>query len=234
MTLLSNREILRHLHETGAIVISPFDERALNNVSVDITLGDTIARYRSVEGVLDLSKDDPAEAFWIEKATSRREDSPRGFLLAAGERVLAHSREIAGGRQVTTRLEVLPRCDCDELNCDCDQRFVDGPTVAVTTSIHATSTAARIGLQICGCAGFGDCGFLSPWIYELFNCSPRSMWIPVGAVIAQVSFSEIDPLLPDTSYDQIGSYQKGRTDPAEILKTWTILDGLPKKLKVRP
>jgi dCTP deaminase len=210
--LLSNREILRHLYETKAIVIHPFDPRALGNVSFDLTLGDTIARYWPHGGVTDLDEDDPAKMFRLEHAGHER-----GFLLRAGERVLAHSREIAGGRQV----EYGP--------------FYGKVVVAVTTQIHATSTAARIGLSVCQCAGWGDVGYCSPWTLEIQNHSPRALRLPVGAVIAQVSFDEVAPILDGTSYEVNGRYAGYITDdPAAALAAWEPKMMLPKRLKVRP
>jgi dCTP deaminase len=206
MTLLSNTDILKY-REWGAVVIEPFHEVQLNNVSYDLTLGDEIARYRKEREMFDLSDQNPKDMFAIEKAEENLlRNGSRGFYLSAGERVLARSREIAGGCQVGG--------------------------AAVTTSLHATSTAARIGIHVCACAGWGDVGFLSPWIYELQNMSPRALWIPVGAVLAQVSFHSVTPVLDGTSYEQIGSYQ-AKQDVETTLQTWRLKDGLPKFLKVR-
>jgi dCTP deaminase len=105
--------------------------------------------------------------------------------------------------------------------------------IAVTTAMHATSTAARIGLTVCACAGWGDVGFQLPWVIELQNMSPRAMWIPVGAVLAQVSFHRVTPVLDGTGYDVKSSYQNGAQDPFTVLNTWSLKDGLPKFLKVR-
>ncbi len=245
MTLLSNTAILRHL-KMGSIVIEPFDPKALGNVSYDLTLGDEIARYKDPVGddwfrVFNPSAQDPAELFRIEKAgpapkgtvvpknPDGSDTEQLGFVMTDGERVLARSREIAGGRDTW--------CACIYATVRCDV-CLGRPHAAVTTQLHATSTAARIAWQSCGCAGFGDVGFLNPWIFEVTNLGPRALWLPVGSVVAQVSFSEVEPILDGTSYGQVGSYQHDAPDsaydPVETLKTWTLKDGLPKKLKVRP
>ncbi len=224
--LLSNTGILRHLRETKAILIEPFDEDALGNVSYDLTLGKEIARYAWGTMAVDLERRNPATLFNVEEARTQYADEGGlpGFHLRPGERVLGHSREIAGGRQVPAVVH-SPHGLGGLVHAD----------VAVTTQLHATSTAARIGLQVCGCAGFGDVGFTSPWVFEITNMSPRRLWLPVGAVIAQVSFAEVEPLIDGTSYESKGSYQSAPTvDPAELLRTWRLRDGLPKKLKVRP
>ncbi len=234
MTLLSNTGILRH-RALGSVVIEPFDEKALGNVSYDLTLGEQIARYHDAAQrfapAVDLADEDPASMFEIEDAKTPWLSDRLGFHLDPGERVLAHSREVAGGR-----IAACPRCKgCGfdgplrGLRCrECRGRG----KFAVTTQLHATSTAARIGLQSCGCAGFGDVGFVSPWVFEVTNMSPRALWLPVGAVIAQVSFSEVEPPLDGTSYEQIGSYQK-TADVDAIRAAWTLAGVLPKRLKVR-
>jgi dCTP deaminase len=233
--LLSNTDIIRY-RELGAVVIEPFHEVQLNNVSYDLTLGDEIARYRKEREMFDLSEDNPREMFEIEQAAEPRpmnRTGTRGFYLAAGERVLARSREIAGGCQIAPTVSKA-RCGCTPMPGSVPQRCKNyhGPAVAVTTSLHATSTAARIGIHVCACAGWGDVGFLSPWIYELQNMAPRALWIPVGAVLAQVSFHKVSPILDGTSYEQIGSYQ-AKQDVETTLQTWRLKDGLPKFLKVR-
>lgn len=219
MTLLSNTDIIRHLTDTKAIVIEPYNPSALGNVSYDLTLGPTIARYDKLKAHVNLETDQPSNMFSLESYDD-------GFLLTPGERVLAHSREIAGGRQVKVETDWY------------EPGVYGGParrtthTYAVTTQLHCTSTAARIGLSVCACAGFGDVGYISPWTLELQNNSPRVLWLPIGAVIAQVSFAEVTPILDGTSYEFKGSYQS-EDDPVEILKSWHPSMMLPKKLKVR-
>lgn len=218
MSLLSNTGILRHMNETGAIVIEPFNREQLNNVSYDLTLGDTIARYRFEERgtAWTPSKECASDAFRLFPAGHRAEVAGAGWWLGHGERVLGHSREIAGGRVVSTKAG-----------------RVQSKRVAVTTHLQATSTAARIGISVCQCAGWGDIGFISPWTFEIQNHSPRPLWLPVGAVLAQVVFHEVEPPLEGTSYEQIGSYQQG-ADPVAIRAAWTPDKMLPKRLKVRP
>jgi dCTP deaminase len=232
MTLLSNTDILRHM-QSGAVVIEPFNARSLNNVSYDLTLGDTVMRYKPDAGVVDLSVDDPAEMFVPHRALRVGNAKP-AHLLCSGERVLAHSREIAGGRQVTCQVcagtgkehHVFPPAAgvCPA----CKGRKV----VAVTTHLQATSTCARIGLSVCQCAGWGDVGYVSPWTLEVQNHSPRDLWIPVGAVLAQVCFHEVEPIIDGTSYEQGGGYQQSANVDV-IRATWTPAKMLPKKLKVR-
>ncbi len=226
--LLSNTQILRHLRETKAIVIHPYNPEALGNVSYDLSLGDTIARYLPSGAIFEPDIHDPSELFRLEKA-----GESGGFLLRAGERVLAHSREIAGGLDAWCA-KCSGRGDQQPMSADKCSGCFGKPHVAVTTQLHTTSTAARIGIDThCG-AGFGDVGFTSPWVFEITNMSPRALHLPVGAVLAQVSFSEVSPILEGTSYESRGRYQNAAcADPAETMRNWRLKDGLPKRLKVR-
>jgi deoxycytidine triphosphate deaminase len=91
---LSSTDILRH-REIGSVVIDEFRKAAVNTNSYDVTLGPNVARYvdprRVVQGgVVDLRTIDPSNLFMLQK-------SDDGHLLRPGERVLAHTNEIAGG-----------------------------------------------------------------------------------------------------------------------------------------
>jgi dCTP deaminase len=228
MTLLSNSQILRHM-ESGNIIISPFNEKHLNNVSYDLTLGGHAAFYRSpkeiegyptpaqvfnkkreIEGgggdlnlqdLKDLGywtpfSDDPAARYKLIDFTKT------GYLaLGSGQRILGHSQEFAGGRNV------------------------------VTTSLQATSTAGRLGITVCMCAGWGDVGYFGRWTLEISNESPYPIVLPVGARIAQLCFHEVAKPTLGTSYEKKGSYQSS-ADIDELEKSWKPEHMLPKKMKV--
>jgi dCTP deaminase len=105
----------------------------------------------------------------------------------------------------------------------------------VTTHLQATSTAARVGISICQCAGWGDVGFVSPWTFEIQNHAPRAIFLPVGVVLAQVCFHEVEPILDGTSYEKAGSYQTASADDVKAARaSWRPEMMLPKKMKVRP
>jgi len=61
-----------------------------------------------------------------------------------------------------------------------------------TTLLKAKSTIARLCLDICASAGFGDVGFVNKWTLEIVNHSDRLVHIPVGTKVAQVAFSPIE------------------------------------------
>jgi dCTP deaminase len=153
---------------------------------------------------MDLSK--PDECFKVELNKNEHTIHP-------GERILGHSREFAGGS---------------------GQSFFDPSSSepqAITSYLQATSTAARIGLTACLCAGWGDVGYFNRWTLEIFNLSPYVIRIPVGAVISQICFESV--IAPDQYYGKdAGNYQQS-LDINKIKQDWDPLKHmLPKKLKV--
>jgi dCTP deaminase len=198
MTLLSKPAILRHM-KSGSIVIDPFKTERLGTNSYDVELGHWFWRHSENGGVRR-----PSEGgFAFTKFDARQEG---GIVLEPGERVLGHTVEIVGGRVAETRVET-------------------GQTkrVAVTTAMHAKSTAGRHGLTVCQCAGWGDVGYVSRWTLEIQNQLSCSQWLPVGALLAQISFEEVEP--PGKDYVALGGmYQVG--------DDWTPEAMLPGDLKV--
>ena len=228
MSLLTNSGIRKHLKD-GGIVIEPFIEKQLNNTSYDLSLGSFAAFFRSDDEIEDLPnekerinaisylRNNPEESspallkqmgFWVpcsDDPVARYkivDFSQAGFLaLGSGQRVLMHSQEFAGGR----------RC--------------------VTTHLQATSTAGRLGITVCQCAGWGDVGYINRWTMEVTNHSPYPVVLPVGARLAQLCFHEV--AMPDlgTSYEKQGSYQN-TADLDQLRAEWSPANMIPKKMKV--
>ncbi len=114
------------------------------------------------------------------------------FILLPHERILCHTEEVIG----TTR------------------KFV--------AQLATRSTMARLGLDVCGSAGFGDVGFVNRWTLELQNQSPRAVSIPVGIRVAQFFFTRLETTGEADDVYQ-GSYQGGD-------KEWTPYDMIPKEI----
>jgi len=180
----------------------------MNTDSYDLELGPFFWRYTS------LVERQPArmargEGFELEDARDNAFNplDGAGIWLQPGERVLGHTVEIAGGR-------------------------VAGD-VAVTTHLQATSTAGRHGITACECAGYGDVGFWNIWVLEITNNTRDAMFLPVGAIIAQVAFTQV--AVPGHEYGQItGNYQpRDVSTPDDVRRAWRPEHMLPKTLKVR-
>jgi dCTP deaminase len=223
MTLLSNAKIKEYLG--SAIVIEPFHEELLNNCSYDLTLGTHAAIYKDpkdiegvptrremLEAIKDARKDGEFDlrrmGYWLPAEDDPAERykivnfAEAGYLaIGPRQRYLMHSQEFAGGR-------------------------VAGD-VAVTTSLQATSTAGRLGLTVCMCAGWGDVGFINRWTFEVENHSLYPIVMPVGARIAQLCFHEVEVPLSGTDYQKTGQYQQGDMK-------WEPKDMIPKRMKVWP
>lgn len=226
MTLLSDVRIRDHMAH-GSVVIDPFRVERLNTDSYDLELGPFFWRYTRT---LSRRPADMARGEGFELVDARDE---AGIWLAGGERVLGHSVEIVGGREAR------------EYRGD---GFVESHW-AVTSGLSATSTAGRHGLTVCECAGWGDVGFVNIFVFELQNKLMDRMWLPVGALIAQIHFDEVTP--PEGgSYAQRGghTYAPASTrevaagprkpvyeavTPDEIRAAWRPEDMLPKALKTR-
>ena len=207
--MLLNDRSIKQYRESGHIVIEPFNEEQLNNVSYDLSLGENFAFHSGVVSFKDLK--DHNESFSLEQhdisggwEIVRVSD---GIILHQGQRCLGHSREFAGGTYIES------------------QGFT-----AVTSYLQCTSTAARLGLTACLCAGWGDVGYINRWTFEICNLSPRSLFIPVRGIIAQLCFETVD--VPEKIYGMHqGAYQSGN-NLKELQRKWTPTMMLPKGLKV--
>lgn len=217
MTLLIDRHIRKHL-EWGSVVIEPFRSDRLNTDSYDLELGPWFWRYA------DKTRRRPADG--VEGFELHDARDAGGIWLAPNERVLGHTVEIAGGRQA-----VRP---ANWLRGETPPAGQTGVPVAVTTHLQATSTAARHGITACMCAGWGDVGFVNIWTLEIENRTPTRLFLPIGSIIAQICFTEVES--PAVYYGR-GTGQYMHEDPSVDARTlresWTPRLMLPGKLKVR-
>jgi dCTP deaminase len=195
--VLVNVEIQEEMSR-GNIVISPFRAEHLNTVSYDVTLGRHVGRLSPKTPVLDVSTSDSADWFTLE-------DLGVGpLILQPQERVLAHTEEFIGGRNV------------------------------VTSEMRARSSWGRWGLQACACAGWGDIGFFNRYVAEVINLNPFQVSIPVGTVFAQIVFHRVDREPSEgTQYFQTGQYQTSG-DLQKLKESWCPEMMLPKPLKRAP
>lgn len=205
--LLSDVEIVERMKQ-GSIVIEPFNEAQLNNVSYDLTLGNNFAFHNDVLLFKDV-RDHNTNWFLEPKGDFEVLNVDKGVLLRPQQRCLAHSREYVGGTISNWR-----------------------PSISVTSYLQATSTAARLGLSACLCAGWGDVGYINRWTFEIYNFSPKPILLPVGGVLAQICFEEVTT--PHRIYGKHqGSYQVG-TNLEQIKANWSPDMMIPKKMKVYP
>ncbi|MEM3858073.1 MAG: dCTP deaminase [Candidatus Micrarchaeaceae archaeon] len=95
MSILSKKSILKLLNE-GDIVIHPYDEKKVNNCSVDITLGNYYFR-QSNETEIDVNKN---QRLWNDKPIYEENI----IYLKPGELILATSNEFIGSRKKCTTM----------------------------------------------------------------------------------------------------------------------------------
>jgi len=112
------------------------------------------------------------------------------------------------------------------------EQFI-GARSKYTTMLKAKSTSARLCLDICNSAGWGDPGYIDRWAFPLRNNGCRTIALRPKTWIAQIVFFQITtPLSVDESYAKTGSYQN-TDDIDKLIEDWTPESVLPKPLKLR-
>ena len=206
MSVQTNVGIKRML-DSGDIVIEPLVLAQINNGSVDVRLGNFIARLNQrvshgslgATGHLSLNTASAALEF---KIYDLRKDG--GTLkMNPGERVLAHTHEFIGSRRRS-----IPE-------------------------MRAKSTTARWGLTVCACAGWGDVGYFNRWAMEVTNLNPFPVEIAAGTLVAQIVFHAVGENEDGTGYHQTGSYQDS-DDINVVMSSWKPEMLLPKAMAVSP
>ncbi|MDQ2785153.1 MAG: dCTP deaminase [Chloroflexota bacterium] len=153
--LLSDRRI-RQAMDAGDIVIEPFEPGNLGTNSYDVRLGEFYFEpNRNMQTVSFLSEEQ-TKRFWGEPI--RAHDV---IAVRPGDTILAHTREIVGGRN------------------------------GYTTSMRARSSIGRSCMSVCKCAGVGDVGYIARWTMEITNHSHATIALPVGLRVAQILFFEV-------------------------------------------
>ena len=60
-----------------------------------------------------------------------------------------------------------------------------------STLLKSRSTIARLGLDICASAGFGDVGYVNKWTLEIKNNTNKLILLTPGIKIAQIAFIKL-------------------------------------------
>ena len=95
------------------------------------------------------------------------------------------------------------------------------------TLLKARSTIARVGLDICASAGFGDVGYVNKWTLEIKNNSKNHIELKPGMRLAQISFQEVKGYTQyQGAYKQ--NYVQKYTDGESYQIEWKPEDMLPK------
>ena len=103
----------------------------------------------------------------------------------------------------------------------CHTQEIIGTKDKYVMQISTRSTLARLGIDVCGSAGFGDVGFVNKWTLELQNNTDSPIAVPVGARVAQAYFEEV---VGDTEIKYTGKYNQ------EGYGLWKPEDMLPKNI----
>lgn len=187
--ILGNGGIRREL-DNGNIAIEPFNDELVNLNSYDVRID---APYYSAHSdiaihILIDSGDPTLNTVWHGPHTFEFPDRHDNLIPCVVIPPL--------GIILATTIEVV------------------GGVYGYTTLLKAKSTIARLGLDVCASAGFGDVGYVNKWTLEIINHFNRYIYIPVGTRIAQIAFTEVD----DAQGVYEGSYvQQKDWDPSQML-----------------
>ncbi len=88
--------------------------------------------------------------------------------------------------------------------------------------IASKSSWARSGLEVCACAGFGDCGYYDKWTLEIYNKNPFSILLKPGLLVGQVFFEQVMGCskLYKSRYNDKSLSIIERMTPKEIKQLW--------------
>lgn len=93
-----------------------------------------------------------------------------------------------------------------------------GTTVPwLVPSLQCRSTAARWGIQIAACAGWGDPGFCGRWTLEITNTLEVPISIRLGSRIGQVLFYHVEGATPNELYDRAYNQSHDNWKPEHML-----------------
>jgi dCTP deaminase len=221
-SLLNNRNILDY-RAKGEIIIEPFNMKQLNTASYDVTMGPWFFREQPLDedwgsnsNIYNIYSEEHVKRIWGEPQRAKpysyyREkgillenvfDDDEIIFIDPGERILAHTNEMIGGR------------------------------TTVTAMMKSRSSAGRNFISCCSCSGYSDIGYINYWTMEISNLSDHfRIPLVVGRRYAQIVFFETGETLGKSLlYHKRGKYQTS-DDPAIIAQTWSPYDVLPKMYK---
>lgn len=188
--ILTREEILSR-YACGDIHIHPFREELVRTNSVDVRLGEGMFALKELPE-RDLFASAPEN--WSEMVPvppppgASLPNTARGYILQGG------------GFYLGTTLEEIGAV------------WRPPPTTLLVPQMRAKSTTGRLGLTVALCAGLGDVGYVSRWALEIRVVSCGQVYLPIGAVIAQVMFSTAAP--SSTPYGGVDRYQSAHSEPS--------------------
>jgi dCTP deaminase len=165
--ILSDRDIIASL-ESGDIVCTPLDLANISNSSIDLRLGQYIAKQpRRFKVKFDIDKSgrvtvlDPVKPKIYNLLDPKVRDSNK-FVIKPGEFILAQTLELVGSMS-------------NSIEC----------------KISDKSTLARIGLSVCFSSGKIEPGNVLIVTLEIKNHSRNSIELQYGQHVAQIQFEQL-------------------------------------------
>lgn len=167
--ILSDGDIIKNI-ELGNIVCTPLDRANISNSSIDLRLGQYIAkqprRWFDWFRPIKFSTDDSGRLTVLNPIKPKiynlldhKIRDPHKFIIKPGEFVLGETLELVGH-----------------------------PGKSIVSQILDKSSLARLGLSICFSAGYIDPGNVLKVTLEIKNNSPNPIELQYGMMICQIRF----------------------------------------------
>lgn len=198
--ILSGNEIRREV-EAESILIDPFDKKAINPASIDLTLGGKVAVYKDWV----LFPDVPPTADWRGHPLLPRED----YVLDVKKQPEVFKFEIPEvGLVLWPGVLYLMHTE-ERVSTDHYVPVLDGK-----------SSIGRLGIMIHLTAGYGDPGFDGQYTLEVTTVHPVRVY--AGMRFCQMRFHTIRGAV--TSYQRVGSHYRGKRAEGPVAsKIWETL-----------
>lgn len=190
--ILSGNLILKHIEE-GSIVVEPYCPELVSINSIDIRLGDIMyqqdlfVKNEPCVPINPLSGSGDSYKSTIDNYYQKIKPSPVEFETERGT-VVYYAFLLEPGRlYLGTTLEKIGTKSRRHLELNkYTHDSADEEVYELIPTMHAKSTAGRLGVTVALCAGMGDIGYCSRWALEMRVTHP--IYLPVGSVIGQVVF----------------------------------------------
>jgi deoxycytidine triphosphate deaminase len=177
--ILSDGDIIKNI-ELGNIICTPLDRANISNSSIDLRLGQYIAKqprrwfdwFRPIKFSTDdsgrLTVLNPIKPKIYNLLDHKIRDSHK-FILKPGEFVLAETLELVGSR-----------------------------SKSIECKISDKSTNARLGLSVCFSSGKIESGNILKVTLEIKNHSQNAIEMQYGQHIAQIQFEQLSSPVTET------------------------------------
>ena len=165
-------QMIKQERISGNIIIEKFNEDNLQPNSYDITLGKSFVKFNGLNNT----------RIYIYKWGVGKTKYNIGYIDSG-------PIEYSELYKMELDHDLIPFMPSETVLCHTEEFF--GSVRGSVPKIATKSTMARLGIDICGSAGFGDVGYINRWTLQIRNNSPNPIHLEAGVKIGQVYFEEL-------------------------------------------